>query len=300
MLIQIDPAVESFLADHVVDGTPLLPTVMALDLMVAIACPRRPLTARVVVRDLEVGQPILIPDTRPRVLDVTLLHLFVGGARVCEIAATETGEVHYRAAIETRLGRMSNTLPRPARPNRRVTNVDGIYPPFFHGPTFQVIGGMARVRDGFVVSMADNLPTLQWATGKLQIRPRLLELLMQGCGLAAYADSGRMMIPARIDLMTWYAAGMRPVADAPDERATAHIFPRSGEPDEESYVAVYDGVVLAANGEVLLTVEGYHAVDLGVPPDLERARALQARLNDVTFPAMSITDVLPQPQGVRR
>jgi hypothetical protein len=168
LLIQIDPACEHFLADHVVGGTPLLPTVMALDLMVRVACPRRPPSARVVVRDLEVGEPILVPDAAPLVVDVTLRGLFIGAARVCEIVSTETGAVHYRAAIETRPGRMSNRLPRPARQGERQGQLpvqpDVVYPPFFHGPTFQVIGGLGRVVDGFVASMAGELPTLQWST----------------------------------------------------------------------------------------------------------------------------------------
>ena len=81
--------------------------------------------------------------------------------------------------------------------------------------------------DGLVVSMAVDLPILRWSAGSLQTRPRLLELLMQGCGVVAYAESGRMMIPSRIDAMTWYAAGMRPVPSAGEEPVVAHVFPRS-------------------------------------------------------------------------
>ena len=117
MLIEIDPIREHFLADHVVGGKRLLPTVMALDLMVRVACPRRPPSARVVVRDLEVGQPIFVPDAGLLMLDVALRDQFAGLARECEIVAPETGAVHYRAAIETRPGRMSNTLPQPRRGN---------------------------------------------------------------------------------------------------------------------------------------------------------------------------------------
>jgi hypothetical protein len=299
LLIQIDLAHEHFLADHVVGGTPLLPTVMALDLMVRVACPRRPSTARVVVRDLEVGQPILVPDPAPLILDVTLRDQFIGAARVCEIVAPGTGAVHYRAAIETRPGRMSNTLPAPAPPRHLPVQPDVVYPPFFHGPTFQVIGGLGRVVDGFVVSMAGELPTLQWSTSKLQMRPRLLELLMQGCGLAAYAQSGRTMIPSGIELMTWYAAGMHAIAGAPEEPAVAHIFPRSVVPGAGSDTAAYDGVVVAADGEVLLAVEGYHAADLGVPRDLERAGELRARLDDSASVTSTTDAPPPQLQGVR-
>lgn len=298
MRIQIDPARERFLADHVVDGTPLLPTVMALDLMVRAASPRRPPTARLVVRDLEVGQPILVPDATAVYVDVTVGPPTSRG-RVCEIVATQTGAVHYRATIETRAGRMSNPIPGLVWPIRLTVHADTVYPPFFHGPTFRVVGGLGRVADGVVASMADGLPPLQWSSGDVQIRPRLLELLMQGCGLASFADSGRMMIPSRIDLMTWYAAGLRPVAGVCEEQAAAHVFLRGSRSDHRPDDAAYDGLVLARSGEVLLTVEGYHAADLGARPDLENARDLRRRLDHDLSPAMSTTAVLPQQQGVR-
>jgi hypothetical protein len=299
LLIQIDPARERFLADHVVGDTPLLPTVMALDLLVRAASARRPPATSVVVHDLEVGPPILVANATPLGLQVTVDEPATSGRRLCEIVATETGAVHYRAVIESGGGRTRSVLVGPAWPTRLPVPPDMVYPPFFHGPTFQVVGGLGQVADGVVALMADELPGLWWSSGNLQIRPRLLELFMQGCGLHAFAASGRMMIPSRIDLMTWYAAGLRSVARAAEEPAVAHISPRISMANDEPDTANYDGLVVAADGQVLLTVEGYHAVDLGVPRDVEHARALRARLDDDLIPAMSTTDVLPQPQGVR-
>jgi len=122
---------------------------------------------------------------------------------------------------------------------------------------------------------------------------------MQGCGLAAFAASGRMMIPSRIDLMTWHAPGLRPVAGAAEGPAVAHISPRVGAADDGLHTAVYDGLVVARNGQALLTVRGYRAVDLGVPRDLHHASVLRTRLDDDPIAAMLTTAVLPQPEGVR-
>ncbi len=300
MDIQIDPARDRFLADHVVGDTTVLPTVMALDLLVRAASQGHPLAATVGIGDLEVGQPIVV--NAAVVLRVTANELASSGRRVCEIRGTDTGDVHYRAVIETDAPRIHDPRIDPVWP--RAVRPDLVYPPFFHGPTFQVVGGLGRVADGLVVSMAEDLPTLGWSSGDLQIRPRLLELFMQGCGLAAFAWSGRMMIPARIDRMTWHEPALRPFPGVHEEPAVAHISPRFGAGDGLRDSAVYDGCIVASNGEVLLTVAGYHAVDLGLPPDLELASALHARLDGDSdhdlSPAMSTTDVLPQPQGVRR
>jgi hypothetical protein len=112
-----------------------------------------------------------------------------------------------------------------------------------------------------------------------------------------------MMIPARIDRMTWHEPALRPLPGVHEEPAVAHISPCFGASGDLRDTAVYDGRVVATSGQVLLTVEGYHTVDLGVRPDFERASALRVRLNESDSdpsPAMSTTDVPPRTQGVRR
>ena len=268
LLIRIDRTTDRFLADHQVAGRAILPTVMGLDLLIRAvgSCPEG--GAAIVVEDVEVGPPVIVDSTPVVVRAIT--DRDESGGWTCALTSAG-GDAHFTARVRTIVQRPPHRPPNQHSDGLGI-GADQVYPPFFHGPTFRVISQFARADNGFVVRLNETLPALSWSSRPLQTRARLLELVMQGCGLIALADSGRLMIPFRITRLTWYRAALRP-SSGRDAPALAWITDRGDDS--------YDGYVVDASGEALLDVVGYRSTDLGRPPDLASAGALRQKLSPV-------------------
>jgi Polyketide synthase dehydratase len=295
--IRIDPRTDTFLLDHVVAGVPLLPTVMQLDLAARAlpACgvgPEAP--GGIVLRDIVVGAPVCFDRSGPR--ELHLVSRWCGprqpepGAVRCELRTRGEPAVHLTAVAERLL--------RPVRPARSPEarsqasrspasrtgplpcGPDLVYPPFFHGATFAVVGTFGRSAAGMAAQLAVGLPPLRWAAARTVLRPRLLELLLQCCGLWELADSGRMMIPAAIERVHWHPDSL---AAGPEGPAVACVASRPGLSDGGR---VFDGQVLGPDGSVLVTVAGYRTTDLGLVPDLGHATRLRRCLDAPRRPGL--------------
>jgi hypothetical protein len=251
-----------------VAGRAILPTVMGLDRLIRAVGSSPEGGAAIVVEDVEVGPPVIV-DSTPVILRATADRHESGGW-TCGLSSAG-GDAHFTARVRTVVQRPPHRLPNQRGDDHGI-GADHVYPPFFHGPTFRVVSQFARTDAGFVVRLNEGLPTLSWSSGQLQTRARLLELVMQGCGLLALADSGRLMIPSGIARLTWYRAALRPPSGR-DSPALAWITDRGDDS--------YDGYVVDASGEVLLDVVGYRSTDLGRPPDLAGANALRQKLSPI-------------------
>jgi hypothetical protein len=280
--IRIDPRTDTFLLDHVVAGAPLLPTVMQLDLTArALRACRTDLEAPggILLRDVVVGAPVRFERPGPRELHLVSRCCSQGRAEPsavsCELRSPGEPAVHLTAVAERvlrpalGLGARSQggrTGPLPCGPNL-------VYPPFFHGATFAVVGTFGRSTAGMAAQLAVGLRPLRWATAETVLRPRLLELLLQCCGLWELADSGRMMIPAAIERVYWHPDSL---AAGPEGPAVACVAPRPGPGDGGR---AFDGQVLGPDGAVLVTMAGYRTTDLGLVPDLDHATRLRRCLD---------------------
>jgi Polyketide synthase dehydratase len=147
-----------------------------------------------------------------------------------------------------------------------------VYPPPFHGPAFQVVAAFGRIQTGLGAVLAAGLPLLSWGAEPTVLQPRLLELLLQCCGIHELARAGRMMVPAGIEAVYWHPGAL---GAGRSDGAMAIVRARPG-PDEHS--RVFDGQVLAPGGTVLVTVTGYRAAGLGHAADPETAARLTRRL----------------------
>jgi hypothetical protein len=294
--IQIDLVSDTFLLDHVVAGAPLLPTVMQLDLA-ARAWPTRGVgegpPAGMTLRDVVVGPPVRFDRSGPRELHLVSHRADPGragpDALTCELRSTDEPAAHLTAIAE----RTTEAVPPARHPDGRADawaarlpcGPDLVYPPFFHGAAFAVVGRFGRPAAGFAACLASGLPPLRWAAADTVLRPRLLELLLQCCGLWELAESSRMMVPAAIERVQWHPGSF---AADPAVPAAARVVPRPGRHDGDR---VFDGQVLGPGGSVLVTVAGYRAIDLdlGLVPDLAHAarlrRCLDAPYPDATPPA---------------
>jgi len=131
-MIKIDPEIDTFLLDHVVDGTPLLSTVMQLDLVAretvagTAAMPAgRPAAIR--FRDIRLGLPVRFGGPGARQLElecVVVLPESAGRAALyCQLRSQGTGRDrpddgagrHRRRALVPRLARRRGRGNRPRR-----------------------------------------------------------------------------------------------------------------------------------------------------------------------------------------
>jgi Polyketide synthase dehydratase len=286
--IQINPRLDAFLLDHVVAGAPLLPTVMQLDLAaraLPACCAHREAPATpegILLRDVVVGNAVRFDRPGPR--ELHLISRRRAPVRAgpeafsCELVSPGEPGAHLTAVAE----RTTTPVPPARSPGawagRLPCGPDLVYPPFFHGATFAVVGRFGRSAAGLTARLALSLPPLRWAAADTVLQPRILELLLQCCGLWELADSGRMMVPAAIEWVHWHPGSFAVDPGAP---AMARIWPRPGGSDGSR---AFDGQVLGPSGSVLVTVAGYRTTDLGLPPNLAHAARLRRSLDAIPRP----------------
>jgi hypothetical protein len=286
--VQINPDVDTFLTDHRVDGVALLPTVMQLDLaargLLAWAGSRAvpgP-AAGVLLRGIRLGPPVRFDQ--PGVRDLDLRCTPTPGPTVprhaalrCELRSPGQEVPHLTVIAEHTAGPAPRAL-GPAGWAEMPCGPELVYPPLFHGPAFQVVGGFGRAGAGLAAVLAPALPPVSWAAERTVLRPQLLELLLQCCGIDELASTGRMMVPAGIEAVHWHPASL----DA-DTRSsiTAVVWPRTG---QQHPGRVFDGQVVAPGGTVLVTVTGYQTTDLDRPADLAHAARLARCLDHHSAP----------------
>jgi Polyketide synthase dehydratase len=276
-MIKIDPEIDTFLLDHAVDGTPLLPTVMQLDLVAremlarTAAMPDGGPTA-IRLRGIHVGPPLWFGRPGRRQLE---LECVVAGpessapaALHCQLRSRRQDAPHLVAVAEP-ADESAWRAPAPV-PDGGAAELpcgpDLVYPPFFHGPAFRVVGSFGRAGAGMAATLAPGLRPLCWGSQPTVLRPQLLELMMQCCGIQELAETGAMMVPAAIDAVHWHPGSLATVDEAADSelKATALVVPRPGPPGRDR---IFDGHVRTPDGTPLLTVTGYQTTDLGHPPN---------------------------------
>jgi hypothetical protein len=286
--IQIDPEVDTFLFDHVVDGSPLLPTVMQLDLVARELLARaagqgRRQSAGLRLRDIRVGPPLRFSLPGARQLELRCVpapSARAGHAAIrCELQSPGHDVPHLSGVAEPAAGPASCLPPRCVQAADLGCGPDLVYPPFFHGPAFRVVGAFGpTTRAGLAAVLAPGLPPLRWATGPTVLRPRILELLMQCCGIAELAATGRMMVPAGMEAVHWHPGAL---TAGHEISAVAVVVPRTGRSDHDR---VFDGQVTTPSGTLLLTMTGYRTTDLGHPASLSCADRLTRCLTSHSAP----------------
>jgi hypothetical protein len=236
----------------------------------------------ILLRDVVVGNAVRFDRPGPR--ELHLISRRRAPVRAgpeafsCELVSPGEPGAHLTAVAE----RTTTPVPPARSPGawagRLPCGPDLVYPPFFHGATFAVVGRFGRSAAGLTARLALSLPPLRWAAADTVLQPRILELLLQCCGLWELADSGRMMVPAAIEWVHWHPGSFAVDPGAP---AMARIWPRPGGSDGSR---AFDGQVLGPSGSVLVTVAGYRTTDLGLPPNLAHAARLRRSLDAIPRP----------------
>jgi hypothetical protein len=263
---ELDPAVQPFLRDHRIDGTPVLPGVMGLEAFAEAARLLAPDWNVVALEAVDFLAPVKFYRDEPRTVTVTALVRPAGDDLVAEcrleaerlLAGADAPQrtVHFTGTVRlARRAGQPETTPVPETSGRTVTAED-VYRLYFHGPAYQVVGSAWRLGDGAAGRFAGGLPAnSDPALGPLVTGPRLIELCFQVAGLHEVITSGQLGLPMHVDRVRL------PVQPVERDGLTAVAEPAGN---------AYRCAVVDPDGRVVVGVEGYRTVALPRPvaPDV--------------------------------
>ena len=254
----LDPAVQPFLHDHAIEGTPLLPGVMGIEAFAEAAQAISPGWFLAAVEDVDFLAPFKFYRGAPRAVTVAaefqregdelVARCRLTGERLLPNQAEPQVVTHFTGRV--RLARRPCTAAQAAKPFQG-TSIDAadIYRVYFHGPAYRVLGRAWWNESGAMGEMAACLPGHHHPEARpLAAAPRLIELCFQTAGLWELAVRHRLGLPQHVDRVTIYKNS---------EEAAGPLFamatPRAA--DECFDMEVVDGA-----GTCYLQVSGYRTV----------------------------------------
>ncbi|MFN8130206.1 MAG: SDR family NAD(P)-dependent oxidoreductase [Solirubrobacteraceae bacterium] len=259
ILTTLDPAEHGFLADHRIEGTPVLPGVMGIEAFAEAATVLLPGWVPVAAEDVAFLAPFKFYRDEPRELDIRVALRDGGDGTVvarCRLLGRRplpSGDVqeteHFTATV--RCAPAADPAPAsapPAGPDGAVVDREAVYGVYFHGPAYQVLDA-AWPADGTVVGrLAGGLPPNHAPSGDgLRFAPRLIELCFQTAGIWEIGTTGRMALPAGIDRVT-----VDPGAAEADGLHAVVVPSETGVSAE----------VRDAEGHVAVRLDGYRTIEL--------------------------------------
>jgi malonyl CoA-acyl carrier protein transacylase len=247
---------DPWLEDHSIDGVPVLPGVIGLELMVATASLLKPGQHYTGAREVSFQQPL--KTYRDGVTRVLVIAEPDGEDVVTSISSTRTlrtGRIqrteHFRARLEFNTLHPTDNLPSAFLPDETVEK-EAIYQRFFHGPIFQVLTEIDGVSsDGLLArAVVDHAPI----GDPLLSAPLLLEAAFQAAGIHEMLEEHRMGLPSSIDEVRLLGPGRD------GERLSLMI-----KREEEHYDIDIDG-----ESGPLMRVRGYRSIDTGPLRPMDR------------------------------
>ena len=272
----LDPAIQPFLHDHQIDGTPVLPGVMGIEAFAEAARCLLPGWYVAAIENVNFLVPFKFYRNQPRVLaieavirpqrDTLLAECRLIGRRSLTNQAEPQLTTHFTAQV-----RLTKQLPNAAvvpalgSPNGHIIKAADIYRIYFHGPAYQVLERAWSDGDRIVGKMAKNLPCNHFPPEQpILMAPRLIELCFQTSGLWEMSALGRMGLPQYIDRISLLRS-----PDQAEGDLYAVIVPN---PDQGSF----DADVVDAAGNPYVQMRGYRTVALPNTVDAEPLKQLQA------------------------
>jgi hypothetical protein len=290
--MELDPKVEPFLYDHAMDDTPLLPGVMGVEGFAEIAsliasdlgCAKT--CYRVAsIEDVEFTAPLKYYRQQPRTATWRAAVSPKEGGLVAEVTLESTREIAATGAQQhaTHFHGWVHLAPETEEEIEAPTtgplawNGDAggasavvepadIYEVYFHGPAFQVLGGVQRQGETVVGKLAADLPAFTGAPRTMLTLPRLLELCLQTAGVWEIGKTGVLALPTAIERAVVHRL------PAENGRLYAEIEPRQAGTDDLSF----DGRVVDEAGNLYLEVQGYRTARLPSPVDRDAVAPIQA------------------------
>ena len=272
----LDPAVQPFLHDHRIDGTPVLPGVMGVEAFAETALAVLPGWHVEAVEDVAFLAPFKFYRDEPRTVTVEAVFHPDGDGVVadCRLIGRRTLQNHAEPQVTTHFtGRVRLTKQQPAaltgaspgEPGASLVEAADVYRIYFHGPAYQVVERAWRDGEGMVGQMSQHLPcNHQPPELPVAMGPRWIELCFQTAGLWEMGEQSRMGLPRKI-----VRVSTRRIQDPIEGPLFAVVTPDPAN-------ASFDAEVVDAAGNRYVQLTGYQTVALPDPVDAEPLKALHA------------------------
>ncbi len=271
----LDPAVQPFLHDHQIDGTPVLPGVMGIEAFAEAARWMLPDWHVEALEDVNFLAPVKFYRNEPRTLTIQAEFYPDGNSVVaeCRLSASRSlpnqaepqWTTHFTGRI--RLSRRKPdavTLAAPPAPAASVEAED-IYRVYFHGPAYQVMRRAWLDGAGMVGQMASGLPAHhQPCELPLVTEPRLIELCFQTAGIWQISVKDSFGLPQHVDRVCPYRS-----VNGATGSLYALVTPDLGN-------GGFDADVLDSAGNCYVHLSGYRTIALPGGVDAKRLKGLPA------------------------
>ncbi|MCA1812178.1 MAG: polyketide synthase dehydratase domain-containing protein, partial [Halobacteriales archaeon] len=292
--VAVDQARDPAMRDHRVDGVPYLPGVFGLEAFAEAGLLLAPKDATFLgAEDVRFALPLKQLKAAPAKGKVSARVTSKPGAATTVIRCTLTSQfagpdgrpvgepkLHFEATL--RFGTLA-TSPKAAPPQVDGTlRRDGIYPPFFHGPSFQVLEAAGPLAPEAAALFRD--PTeQQFGAGPAEFtaHPMVAEALFQSCGLATLVNEKAMSLPAGIKkLESWHTGPLPP-----------QVLLR-GKPTgrDANGNRTFDAEAVSAQGHLLVRLTGYAMVETGPAPQPAAPAIPLPEIPGIHFAAEPVAD----------
>jgi hypothetical protein len=277
----LDPAIQPFLHDHQIDGTPVLPGVMGIEAFGEAALCLLPDWHVEAIEDVNFLAPFKFYRKKPRTVTVeaaihperdTLLadcHLI--GQRSLPNQAEPQVTTHFTARVRlTKQTPKAVTVPALGLTDSRIIEAADIYRLYFHGPAYQVVERAWWDGHRIVGLLAKGLPANHLPSElPTLMAPRLIELCFQTAGIWEMGTQRRMGLPQHIDRVS---SLLPSPPDSADTRLYAVVTSDPGR-------STFDAEVVDTKGNCYLQLSGYRTVAIPNAVNAERLKALQAAMS---------------------
>ncbi len=249
---------DPYLSDHAIDGTPLVPGVMGVELfaetLAAAGTPTRAL------RTVRFALPIKLLRLKPQAvravlkagkkgpeLEIESDFLMPNGQRL------GAPRQHFTALPDQPEGSLYEKLGRPGPMDGAYAVLrKAVYEAYFHGPSFQVLDGVIHADENGVKAVYKRPEKPLWAAPKgLLMQPLLIEAAFQACGFRDLHVAKKMTLPDAIARVRVLETG-----EAPEKLYIAAAY--RGADDEGK--SLYDAVVYDAQGRSWVELEGFRMI----------------------------------------
>jgi len=255
-------ASDPYLADHAIEGTPYVPGVMGLETFFETSTA---LTGEVTkaLKDVHFYLPIKLLRNRPQAVrvigkasgdnvDMEIESDFINSKGI-KMGNTRR---HFTAKKLTEFTSTWDQVKAQAMTGLeaplQVTSAE-IYQKYFHGPSFQVLGGIIRVNEKESLAVYNTTPAPQWTDGPrtLLANPMLIEAAFQCCGFEDMAVARKMTLPDGIDEVAVLNNQLPP--------AQLYLYGVNKGTTADGKT-LHDAYVFDAQGNVWVEVHGYRAI----------------------------------------
>jgi NAD(P)-dependent dehydrogenase (short-subunit alcohol dehydrogenase family)/phosphopantetheinyl transferase (holo-ACP synthase) len=191
---------DPWIADHAIDGKPVLPGVIGLELMAATAALAVPGRTYAGATDVAFKAPVKLHRSEPTTLIIRAEPSGPDSVR-CTLSSERTARTGRLIGVEHFTGTIhwvspeTESLPPMALADH-VVDAEAIYRRFFHGPGFQVLTRSTAVAADAL--MAEGQVQHASICGGLLTQPLVLEAAFQAAGLHGMMTDGLMALPEYI------------------------------------------------------------------------------------------------------